>query len=387
MSRIKSSLEYRRLEQLFFSNENVPHTPPPPPMEEGDHCYCGHVGGDCPNRSNNESSLTLLRPDDGSTTTTTAIVAMEPNHNHHDHNPSCSIAPRSPPRSPPQRSMGGNCCLQIGNLILQQLHYGPNIYSIDNFLTAAELLYFQQRIQRGGFQRSYVDAIGNDSDTSNNNINMSSGVGSIVNDDINKIGTEDPVGHPPNDDDDKNLAASHSPLPKHLVQYEQQQKQQHASFDNQHRTSSFLSFENQQDRVISAIEQRAAALLGCWSPVSRVEPLQLVRYQTGQFFGLHHDLGDWNEESGQVLLPPKAWYMKRRVATVFCYLNTLPSPQAGGETFFPRASDLTIAPQQGKAILFCNISADGSPDPRTIHAGNTVTEGTKYGLNIWISEA
>ncbi|KAL7560895.1 hypothetical protein ACA910_008177 [Epithemia clementina (nom. ined.)] len=300
LSKIKSSLEYRRLEQLFFCEKKL---------------Y-----SDGRTSCNDDASQDVATPSSAPNTTNT---------------------------------------IQIGKLTLKQIHWSPNIYVIDNFLKASELDYFQQKIGKGGFHRSYVDAVGGKCEEE------------VMGSSCHTNGQVDNIT------DDSAKAASP----------QQHHPQQQSTFDDDHRTSTFLSFQKQQDRVISAIEQRAATLLGCWSPVTRVEPLQLVRYRPGQFFGIHHDMGDLDEASGNVSLPPKSWFVKRRVATVFCYLNDMPSPDAGGETYFPQASNLAVPPQQGRAVLFCNIRADGSPDPRTVHAGNKVVEGTKYGLNVWICES
>jgi prolyl 4-hydroxylase len=187
--------------------------------------------------------------------------------------------------------------------------------------------------------------------------------------------------------------------------------------DNSHRTSTFHSFRKLQDSRISALERRIAALLGCW--VHQIEPLQLVRYMPGQFFGLHHDMGDLLEDDGDdiVTLPRKNIVVKRRLVTIFCYLNTLQEDQ-GGATYFPKCGHLRVIPKRGRAVLWSNVTAEGQPDARTIHAGepvvvintntgatasddNKVTAGNdkntekakkceptvvKYGLNIWICE-
>lgn len=209
---------------------------------------------------------------------------------------------------------------QIGKFVLQRVQSSPNIYVIDNFLNASELSYLQQAAHNYKFQRSYVDAV------------------------------------------DSTASGSR--------------------FDATHRTSTFVSFEKQQDATCAHIETKASALLGCWSSRS-VEPLQLVRYLPGQFFGVHHDMGDYNVETGTVDLPPKSLFCKRRVATIFCYLNRV---EEGGATHFPAALDVRIDPVPGRAVLFSNILATGRPDPRTVHAGEPVLSGTKYGLNIWICE-
>jgi 2OG-Fe(II) oxygenase superfamily len=51
-----------------------------------------------------------------------------------------------------------------------------------------------------------------------------------------------------------------------------------------------------------------------------------------QFFNVHHDLADYDDETGRVELPPKSLFFRRRVVTVFCYLNEV---EEGGETAFP----------------------------------------------------
>jgi prolyl 4-hydroxylase len=42
-----------------------------------------------------------------------------------------------------------------------------------------------------------------------------------------------------------------------------------------------------------------------------------------------------------------------------------------------------VKPKVGRALFWYNINEDGEVDMKTLHAGATVTEGTKYGLNIW----
>ena len=117
-----------------------------------------------------------------------------------------------------------------------------------------------------------------------------------------------------------------------------------------------------------------------------------VRYKPGDFFGTHHDLGDLLADD-QVLLPRKQVSIKRRLVTIFVYLNDLKGDQ-GGCTYFPKCSDLRVRPKKGMAVLWSNIGSDGSPDPNTIHAGEVVHVGkddnnnavVKYGLNVWITE-
>jgi prolyl 4-hydroxylase len=143
------------------------------------------------------------------------------------------------------------------------------------------------------------------------------------------------------------------------------------------RTSSFLSFQKLQNSFVTSMEKRASDLLGL--SVEQIEPLQLVRYRVGEFFGVHHDLGILYDD-GSVELPPKNHWSKRRMVTIFVYLNA-----SDGCTSFP-ALDLKVTPKCGRAVLFCNILQNGMPDPRTVHAGEPPQSGVKYGLNIWACE-
>ena len=226
-------------------------------------------------------------------------------------------------KEPARARRGPPATLQIGNFDLRLVNASPNIYVCDNFLSASELKYLHQAASKHRFQRSYIDQIA--------------------------------------DDDSNGNKGSH--------------------YDTSHRTSTFLSFQKQQDATIARIETKAAELLGCWSPVN-VEALQLVRYARDQFFGIHHDMGDYNEETGEVALPPRSLYSKRRVVTLFCYLNEV---EEGGATHFP-VPGRRVRPVPGRAVLFSNVLPSGLPDPRTVHAGEAVERGIKYGLNIWICE-
>lgn len=44
-----------------------------------------------------------------------------------------------------------------------------------------------------------------------------------------------------------------------------------------------------EDSKIAALEEKAASF--CGTTIERVEPLQVVKYNPGQFFGAHHDTG------------------------------------------------------------------------------------------------
>ena len=76
--------------------------------------------------------------------------------------------------------------------------------------------------------------------------------------------------------------------------------------------------------------------------------------------------------------------------TLLVYLNDVPEGgrtsfrdlRAGGTDDAGKPLRLMVAPQKGRAILFCPAAADGVPDDRTLHAG----EPTAQGEDKWIAQ-
>ena len=307
----------------------------------------------------------------------------------------------------------------------------PAIYVIDNFLTNSELEYFDQKIASISFERSFVDNMEyghgeNDGDEESKNIFKSeNGLNEITHkaQNQNSNAVQKQTGHLPSVSIDNASTSKCNVLS--LIDTKKKNKKskkrkRRTMVDDSHRTSTFYSFRKLHDTKISALEQRIANILGCW--VHQIEALQLVRYLPGQFFGVHHDLGNLLDDDS-VQLPRKELTSKRRLVTIFCYLNTLGDDE-GGCTYFPKCSHLRVKPQRGRAVLWSNITPDGKADSRTIHAGEAVksnpveppsltlctknmisecsqgeinktiiesrserkVETKKYGLNIWICE-
>ena len=126
---------------------------------------------------------------------------------------------------------------------------------------------------------------------------------------------------------------------------------------------------------------RAAALLG--RPVDNFEEPQLVRYEPGQRFSWHYDQIPFTmlANGGQ------------RLATLLVYLNDVPS---GGRTAFRdlrvggtdsegQPLRLDVEPKVGRALLFFPAAADGTPDDRTLHAGEPAKED-KWIAQLWLHE-
>jgi prolyl 4-hydroxylase len=145
---------------------------------------------------------------------------------------------------------------------------------------------------------------------------------------------------------------------------------------DKNRTSFSVFLKKGETPLIKKLEQRASFVAGI--PVENLEPLQVVRYEHGQFYKPHYDylpVTDAIVRNGQ------------RKATIFVYLNDLPAEESGGGTHFPELN-ITIKPECGNAAFWMNQTPDGETDPKTLHGGETIEwPGTvKYGMNIWFRD-
>jgi len=71
-----------------------------------------------------------------------------------------------------------------------------------------------------------------------------------------------------------------------------------------------------------------------------------------------------------------------RLLSFFIFLSGC---DAGGCTAFPRLRQ-RFPPEAGAGLVWYNLDRDGAPDERTLHAGEPVERGEKWGLNIWLRE-
>ncbi len=140
--------------------------------------------------------------------------------------------------------------------------------------------------------------------------------------------------------------------------------------------SSKTAYLNRSDSpIVGAIEDRVCKIVSC--NVHQIEPLQVVHYSKGQFYKPHHDYfepGDFDPKLGQ------------RLHTFLIYLNDV-APSDGGLTFFPQLN-IRVQPERGAALYFRDLDMSGNPDPRTLHAGETILNPKveKWAINVWIRE-
>ncbi len=127
-------------------------------------------------------------------------------------------------------------------------------------------------------------------------------------------------------------------------------------------TSSFPPLA--EDLVVQAINACIATASGTdkkWG-----EPLTILRYRPGQQYRPHHDAHGATEAL-------RHW-------TALIWLN---DDYDGGETDFPDTG-VRVKGGVGDLLLFHNVTDDGVPDQRMMHAGLPVTSGVKWMASRWI---
>lgn len=148
-----------------------------------------------------------------------------------------------------------------------------------------------------------------------------------------------------------------------------------------------------RDDVVRCIEERARLFQGFDVPRSHLEPVQLVRYATGEHYYFHTD---WFTHPVHY----SAASGGNRVSSFFAYVAA--DNITGGGTNFPIVdapvserwceyvdcnepwdNGVTFRPVVGNAVFWQNLYEDGSGDERNMHAGLPVTSGWKIGMNIW----
>lgn len=143
------------------------------------------------------------------------------------------------------------------------------------------------------------------------------------------------------------------------------------------RTSESAVFPHHSYPIIQQITSKIAALVGL--PLHFAEPLQVLRYQTGEKFVPHFDSYDLSSfaERTQVLKNGQ------RIMTVILYLNTV---EEGGQTAFPLLK-LAVTPWQGSVLVFENCKkGTNKTHPLSFHESRPVIKGEKWVGVLWFRE-
>lgn len=142
------------------------------------------------------------------------------------------------------------------------------------------------------------------------------------------------------------------------------------------RTSSDAAFDAiLEDLALRAVQLRMASAAGV--PLDHAEHLVVLRYEPGQEYRPHRD---YRPPSSIERDRPQAG---NRLRTICVYLNDV---EAGGQTEFPVAA-LKVEPRSGRAVVFDNLHADGTPDADSLHAGLPVERGEKWLATLWLRQA
>ena len=142
------------------------------------------------------------------------------------------------------------------------------------------------------------------------------------------------------------------------------------------RSNKWCCIGNKSPVLTSAIE-RACWLTGL-TP-EHAEEVQVVHYLPGEQYELHVDHYTDRDVKSAALLASSGG---NRIASIFVYLSDC---EAGGATHFPLAG-VREAPVCGHALLWHGIEKNGLLDARTLHAGQPVESGEKWGMNIWLRQ-
>ncbi|KAI0537697.1 2OG-Fe(II) oxygenase superfamily protein [Xylaria digitata] len=161
----------------------------------------------------------------------------------------------------------------------------------------------------------------------------------------------------------------------------------------QRQTRTSQSTNVERDDIVRCIEERALLFQGFDTPRTYLEPLQLVKYGSGERYHFHTD---WFTNAAQA----SSVVGGNRQSSFFAYVSA--ENVTGGGTNFPMVTPphdsrwcafidcdepwengVTFRPVAGNAVFWSNLLDDGTGDQRTLHAGLPVTSGSKIGMNIW----
>jgi len=106
----------------------------------------------------------------------------------------------------------------------------------------------------------------------------------------------------------------------------------------------------------------------------------IVKYDIGEYVGLHHDEVDYDDNTGKLL----DLYENESTYRKYSMIINLTDDFKGGILHFPELN-LHIYPKIGKMVLFRNVLDNLKPDTKMVHESAPVTKGCKLVLILFIS--
>lgn len=143
------------------------------------------------------------------------------------------------------------------------------------------------------------------------------------------------------------------------------------------RTNSDATFGFTDTSVLlTLIQSRIAATLQV--SLRQLEAASVLHYKGGEQIHNHYDF--ISPQS-----PNYAEQIARRGDRIVTFLTYLNDAYEGGETDFPELG-LTHKGAKGDGLFFVNVTAEGRPNLRTLHAGRPPSEGEKWVLTQFIRD-
>lgn len=113
-------------------------------------------------------------------------------------------------------------------------------------------------------------------------------------------------------------------------------------------------------------------------PLTHSEWPNLLHYQVGESYDEHVDYIDPTVPAFAAELASRG----QRVMTALLYLGVA---ESGGATDFPTLG-WSFRGARGELLLFRNVATDGTPEPRSLHAGRAPDSGDKWVLSVWLRD-
>jgi len=143
--------------------------------------------------------------------------------------------------------------------------------------------------------------------------------------------------------------------------------------ENKSFRTSFTHHFDVDDPLTRSLETYISDILGIDDLHS--EPMQGQRYQVGQQFRHHHDFFHIGESYWQ----NEAKHGGQRTWTAMVCLH---EAKKGGQTDFPDLG-LEFKLPAGSLLTWNNMTSDGQPNMKTLHAGMAVESGIKHVITKW----
>jgi prolyl 4-hydroxylase len=137
---------------------------------------------------------------------------------------------------------------------------------------------------------------------------------------------------------------------------------------NEIRTSSSMFFQENENDIITKIEQRISSIMNI--PIEHGDGIQILKYTPGQEYKAHFDYFTSTSKETK----------NNRISTLVMYLNDV---EHGGETFFPNLN-FSVSPQKGMAVYFEYFYNNKNVNELTLHGGAPVITGEKWVASQWM---